>query len=119
MSIAAYNRGTAALMRPFQEKADHERWVETSIRTAIKAQEADEYCRRLNSILADVSACKGLRYVFAQANLASHVGQIRRAKYLSACDAWREASGQRRVWLASLEKQKAGKALAAWLGITP
>ena len=119
MGIAAYNRGTIALMRPFEEAAEHDRWVETCIRTVVKVDEADNYCRRLNSMLAEVSSSKGLRYVFAQPNLAGHIGQLRLKKYLHACNVWREASAQQRVWMASLAKQKAGKALASWLGIDP
>lgn len=117
MGIAAYNRGTRALMRRFEEAAEHERWVENSLRLCAKAEEGDVFCHCLNGLLADVSAAKGLRYIHAQALLAGHVGQTRLKKYMDATTVWRDAAGQRPVWFASLAKFAAAKRLADWLGL--
>lgn len=117
MGIAAVRRGDASLRRPFDEAIAYDRWAEDSIRAKVAAERAVEWCRSFNGLLADVSQNRGIRWIFAQANLGSHVGQVRLAKYLKACQAWREQPPGRPEWFAAVDMAKAGRHLAAWLGI--
>lgn len=117
MGVAAYNRGTASILRPFQEAAEHNRWVEDSLRAFAAAEKAVEYCRNVNSLMAEIHAHKGIRLAFAQANLNSCVGQKRRGKYLDACEKWRDARPGRQEWFAAMDMHKAAKSLIEWLGV--
>lgn len=118
MGVAAYNRGTQSILRPLREAAEHDRWVENSLRTFVAAEKSVEYCRNVNSLLAEIHGHKGIRLAFAQANLNSHVGQRRRDKYLAACAIWRGAKPGRSEWFAALNMGEAAKNLMEWLGVT-
>jgi hypothetical protein len=119
MADIATLRGDASLRRPFDEAAEHARWVDDSFRAMLAAERTVTWCRAFNGLLADISACRGLRWVFAQANLRSHVGQVRLAKYLAAYQVWREQPPGRPEWFATMDMAKTGKHLASWLGIDP
>jgi hypothetical protein len=117
MGAAAMRRGDINLRRPFDEASDTARWLEDSMNMYLAAEKSVERCREINSTLADVASCKGLRYVFAQANLDSCVGQKRRDKYLAACDRWRDQKPGRREWCAAIDMKNAGNRLMEWLGL--
>lgn len=115
MGAAAYNRGTANLVRPFQEAIDHANYVDESIRLLVAADAAVEFCREVNAKLAEIQSGKGIAASQRRAHLNCHVGQNRLGKYRAACDVWREAYGQRSVAFAALKMRKAAEHLMAWI----
>lgn len=86
------------------------------MRMFIASEKSVERCREINSTLAEIANAKGIRWIFAQANLNSRVGQIRRDKYLAACDRWREQKPGRREWCAAIDMRNAGNSLMEWIG---
>lgn len=115
MGIAAYNRGSASLIRPFQEASDHARYVEESFRLLAAADAAMEYVRGVRTALADIQCGKGIAACQRRAHLDCHVGQSRLGKLLNAENAWRDAYGQRAVAFAALRMRKAAEYLMAWI----
>jgi hypothetical protein len=115
MGIAAYNRGSKVLSRPFEESLEDARVSEEAMRLLIAAERAVEYCREVNGLIAEMRHAKGIRGPHQRAYLDCNIGRNRFGKYLAACAAWREACGQRTVAFRALEMREAAKRLLAWI----
>lgn len=115
MGAAKENRGCAVLVRPFQEASDYRAWADESMRLLVAADAAVEFCRDINSRLAEIESGKGIAAAQRRAYLNCHVGQVRFSKYLDACNVWRDAYGQRPVAFAALRMRKAAEHLMAWI----
>lgn len=115
MGIAAYNRGSASLIRPFQEASDHARYVEESFRLQTAADAALDFVRGVRTALAEIQCGEGIAACQRRAYLNCHVGRSRMDKFRNAENAWRDAYGQRPVAFAALRMRKAAEYLMAWI----
>jgi hypothetical protein len=115
MGAAAYNRGTRAIGADIEAMIDHDRRTEEGFRLLAAADAAEEFCREVNTKLAEIQNGKGIAPVQQRAHLNCHVGQSRLSKYAIARDAWRETYGQRNVAFAALRMRKAAEFLMQWI----
>jgi hypothetical protein len=115
MGIAAYNRGTKAIIEFYRQGEDDKRKIEDCFKAIGKALELEEACRELRSRIAEIHGYKGFKGAYIDHFKSFRGYKSLYSKVTIAEENWRNSPGPEKRPFKHLELvQKMHTALVAF-----